>query len=173
MDSYIMLDEGLWNKYPNSSYIKAFHEGVQSQKKVAVGTMAPEINMNTPEGKPLALSSLHGKVILLDFWASWCAPCRAENPNVVKAYQKYKSKGFDIYSVSLDKDKDKWIAAIQKDGLAWKNHVCDFNSWQSPVVAEFNFNGIPANFLLDKNGKILAKNLRGDALDKKLEEILK
>lgn len=173
LSTYIKLDEGLYAKYPNSSYIKSFHASVESQKKLTVGTPAPEITMNTPEGQPLSLSSLRGKVVLVDFWASWCGPCRAENPNVVKAYNKYKSKGFDIFSVSLDKDKDRWIAAIAKDGLAWKNHVCDFKHWQSPVVQLYNFNGIPYNVLIDKNGNIIAKNLRGEDLEKKLAEVLK
>ena len=173
MDIYFKLDDGLFAKYPNSKYIKAFHEGVSSSRKLAVGTPAPEIIMNTPDEKPLALSSLKGKVVLIDFWASWCGPCRAENPNVVKAYNKYKSKGFDIYSVSLDKDMDKWKQAIKSDGLIWKNHVCDFKFWQSPVVALYNFNAIPTSILIDKDGNILAKNLRGEALDKKLEEVLK
>jgi thiol-disulfide isomerase/thioredoxin len=173
LSTFVKLDEGLSKKYPTSAYIKSFHESVASQKKLAVGTPAPEISMNTPEDKPLALSSMKGKVVLVDFWASWCGPCRAENPNVVKAYNKYKSKGFDVYSVSLDKDKDKWIAAIQKDGLAWQNHVCDFKSWQSPVVQLYNFNGIPYNVLLDKNGNIIGKSLRGEDLEKKLAEIFK
>jgi thiol-disulfide isomerase/thioredoxin len=173
MDTYFKLDDGLFAKYPNSAYIKAFHEGVSSSRKLGIGTVAPEINMNTPEEKPLALSSLKGKVVLIDFWASWCGPCRAENPNVVKAYNRYKSKGFDIYSVSLDKDMDKWKQAIKTDELTWKNHVCDFKFWQSPVVALYNFNSIPTNVLIDKDGKILAKNLRGEALDQKLEEIFK
>jgi thiol-disulfide isomerase/thioredoxin len=172
-DTYSKLDEGLFAKYPNSPYIKAFHEGVISSKKLAIGTQAPEINMNTPEEKPLALSSLKGKVVLVDFWASWCGPCRAENPNVLKAYKKYNTKGFDIYSVSLDKDMEKWKGAIRQDGLIWKNHVCDFKFWQSPVVALYNFNSIPSNVLIDKEGKILAKNLHGEDLDKKLDEILK
>src|ERR1700752_4228106 len=99
-----------------------------------MGTAAPDITMETPEGKMLSLSSLKGKVVLVDFWASWCGPCRAENPNVVAAYKKYSSKGFDIFSVSLDNNKEKWIAAIAKDGLAWGSHVCDYKGWQSPVV---------------------------------------
>ncbi len=173
MDTYFKLDDGLFAKYPNSPYIKAYHDGVSSSRKLAVGTLAPEIMMNTPAEKPLALSSLKGKVVLIDFWASWCGPCRAENPNVVKAYNKYKSKGFDIYSVSLDKDMDKWKQAIKADALVWTNHVCDFKFWQSPVVALYNFNAIPTNVLIDKEGKILAKNLRGEALDKKLEELFK
>lgn len=173
MDTYFKLDDGLFAKYPNSNYIKAFHEGVSSSRKLAVGTMAPEILMNTPAERPLALSSLKGRVVLIDFWASWCGPCRAENPNVVKAYKKYQSKGFDIYSVSLDKDMEKWKQAIKADGLTWSSHVCDFKFWQSPVVALYNFNAIPTNVLIDREGKILAKNLRGEALDKKLEEVLK
>ncbi|MDQ3047260.1 MAG: AhpC/TSA family protein [Bacteroidota bacterium] len=173
MSTYKKLDEGLMKKYPTSSYIKSFHEGVVKQSKLAMGTAAPEIVMNTPDEKLLALSSLKGKVVLVDFWASWCGPCRAENPTVVKAYNKYKSKGFDIYSVSLDKDMDKWKMAIQKDNLIWPNHVCDFKFWQSPVVQLYNFNGIPYNVLLDKEGNIIAKNLRGEALEKKLAEVLK
>jgi thiol-disulfide isomerase/thioredoxin len=173
LPTYVKLDEGLMKKYPNSSYVKSFHNTVLAQKKLGIGSEAPEISMNTPEDKLLALSSLRGKVVLVDFWASWCGPCRAENPNVVKAYNKYKSKGFDIFSVSLDKDKDKWMAAIQKDGLAWPSHVTDFKHWQSPVVQLYNFNGIPYNVLLDKKGNIIAKNLRGEDLEKKLAEILK
>ncbi|MBA3705782.1 MAG: AhpC/TSA family protein [Bacteroidetes bacterium] len=171
--TYKKLDKGLNSKYPNSMYVKGFHEGVISQQKLAIGTPAPEITMNTPDETPLSLSSLQGKVVLVDFWASWCGPCRAENPNVVKAYNKYKSKGFDIFSVSLDKDMDKWKMAIQKDNLSWKNHVCDFKYWQSPVVGLYNFQGIPYNVLLDKKGNIIAKNLRGDELEKKLDEVLK
>ena len=171
MESYIKLDDGLFSKYPNSQYIKAFHDGVSATKKLAIGTIAPEITMNTPDEKTLSLSSLKGKIVLVDFWASWCGPCRAENPNVVKAYAKYKSKGFDVFSVSLDKDMEKWKKAIQADNLSWKNHVCDFKYWQSPVVALYNFNSIPTNVLIDKEGKILAKNLRGEDLEKKLEEL--
>jgi thiol-disulfide isomerase/thioredoxin len=171
--TYVKLDEGLFKKYPTSDYIQKFHENVQSEKKLAPGSPAPEITMNTTEDKPLSLSSLKGKVVLVDFWASWCGPCRAENPNVVAAYNKYKSKGFEIFSVSLDKDKDKWMAAIQKDNLTWKSHVCDFKYWQSPVVQLYNFTGIPYNVLLDKKGNIIAKNLRGEELEKKLEEVFK
>jgi thiol-disulfide isomerase/thioredoxin len=173
LSTYIKLDEGLSGKYPNSSYVKSFHSSVAIQKNLAVGTAAPEITMETPEGGTLSLSSLKGKIVLVDFWASWCGPCRAENPNVVKAFKKYNSKGFDIFSVSLDNNKEKWIAAISKDGLTWKNHVCDYKGWQSPVVRLFNFNGIPYNVLLDKEGNIIAKNLRGEDLEKKLSELFK
>lgn len=173
MDVYIKLDAGLFKKYPNSSYIKSFHEGVAMQNKLAVGSEAPEISMNTPDNKVLALSSLKGKVVLIDFWASWCGPCRAENPNIVAAYNKYKDKGFDIFSVSLDKDGEKWKAAILKDKLIWPSHVSDLMYWQSPVVQLYNFNSIPTNVLIDKKGKILAKNLRGEDLEKKLAEVFK
>jgi len=173
LETYIKLDDGLFGKYPNSDYIKAFHESVASQKKLAIGTLAPEITMNNPAGTPLSLSSLKGKVVLIDFWASWCKPCRAENPNVVMAYNKYRSKGFEIFSVSLDKDMENWKQAIQQDHLSWINHVSDLKFWQSPVVALYNVSSIPTNVLIDKDGKILAKNLRGEDLEKKLAEIFK
>jgi len=172
IETYIKLDDGLFSKYPNSTYIKTFHEAVQNQKKLGVGTLAPEITMNNTDEKPISLSSLKGKVVLVDFWASWCGPCRAENPTVVKAYNKFKAKGFEIFSVSLDKDMDKWKEAIKKDNLVWTNHVCDFKFWDSPVVSLYNFNAIPYNVLIDKEGNILAKNLRGEDLEKKLQEVL-
>ncbi len=171
LETYIKMDDNLFAKYPNSQYAKMFHADVQSRKKLAPGTPAPEIKMNTPDGKSLALSSLKGKIVLLDFWASWCAPCRAENPNVVKAYAKYKSKGFEVFSVSLDKEVDKWKQAIQKDNLSWTSHVSDLQAWQSPVISTYNFKGIPYNVLISKDGKILAKNLRGEELEKKLAEV--
>jgi thiol-disulfide isomerase/thioredoxin len=138
----------------------------------AVGEKAPEIELADRSGNPLKLSSLKGKVVLLDFWASWCGPCRHENPTVVKAYDKYKEKGFTVFSVSLDNSKDKWLAAIAKDGLTWENHVSDLKGWQSAGAALYKVSGIPATFLLDKEGKIVAKNLRGPALEEKLKELL-
>jgi thiol-disulfide isomerase/thioredoxin len=137
-----------------------------------VGEMAPDIQLADRDGKILPLSNLKGKVVLLDFWASWCGPCRHENPNVVRAYNQYKDKGFTVFSVSLDQSKDKWLAAIAKDGLAWENHVSDLKGWGSAGAALYQVRGIPATFLLDKNGKIIAKNLRGSALEDKLKELL-
>jgi thiol-disulfide isomerase/thioredoxin len=133
---------------------------------------APEISLNKADGKILNLSSLRGKVVLIDFWASWCGPCRKENPNVVRLYNKFKDKGFTVYSVSLDNDINAWKQAIQSDGLVWPNHVSDLLGWKSPVVQTYGFNGIPYTVLIDKNGKILGVGLRGQELEQKLNEVL-
>ncbi|MFZ9612602.1 MAG: redoxin family protein [Crocinitomicaceae bacterium] len=133
---------------------------------------APDIALPDPNGETLKLSNLKGKVVLVDFWASWCGPCRAENPNVVKLYEKYKNKGFTVYSVSLDEDASKWKEAIQKDKLSWKTHVSDLKGWKTPLVNTYGFEGIPFTVLLNKEGKIIGKNLRGEKLEEKLNEIL-
>lgn len=138
----------------------------------AVGTSAPEINLPTPDGKNVSLSSLKGKYVLVDFWASWCGPCRRENPNVVAAYNKYKGKNFTILGVSLDEDKDKWMEAIEADELSW-THISDLKGWESIPARDYSVNGIPANFLLDPSGKIIARDLRGEELEAKLAEVLK
>jgi peroxiredoxin len=124
------------------------------------------------DGKDISLASYKGKYVLVDFWASWCGPCRAENPNVVKAYSRFKEKGFEILGVSLDDKKDKWQAAVQADNLAW-THVSDLKGWKNAVAEQYGIRAIPQNLLLDPQGVIIAKNLRGDALEKKLEEVLK
>ncbi|HLP12976.1 MAG TPA: TlpA disulfide reductase family protein, partial [Flavobacteriales bacterium] len=131
----------------------------------------PEIKLPGLDGKDKSLSSLRGKVVLVDFWASWCRPCRAENPNVVRLYNKYNKKGFEVFSVSLDKEKSAWEAAITKDGLLWPNHISDLLQWQSIVVKQFGIQGIPYTILVDRDGKIIAKNLRGADLEAKLAEL--
>jgi thiol-disulfide isomerase/thioredoxin len=136
------------------------------------GKMAPDISMKSPSGKLLKLSALKGKVVLIDFWASWCGPCRKENPNVVKLYKKYKNKGFEIFSVSLDDDPQAWQQAIEADGLTWPNHVSDLLGWKTPLVQQYGFNGIPHTVLLNKNGEIAATGLRGEQLEQKLKELL-
>jgi thiol-disulfide isomerase/thioredoxin len=134
---------------------------------------APEIALENPSGNIMKLSDLKGKVVLIDFWASWCGPCRAENPNVVKMYQKFKDKGFTIFSVSLDEEAAKWKEAISKDKLAWEFHVSDLKGWKSSVVANYGIEGIPFTVLVNKEGKIIGKNLRGEKLEETLNELLK
>jgi thiol-disulfide isomerase/thioredoxin len=157
---------------PNHPQVKQFVANLQRLQGVNKGAMAPEINLATPEGPNLALSSLRGKYVLIDFWASWCGPCRRENPNVVKTYAAYKDKGFEIYGVSLDQDREAWLKAIEKDQLVWK-HVSDLKYWSSAGAQAYQVNSIPQNFLLDKEGRILAKGLRGAALDQYLAQLFK
>ncbi|RYY71579.1 MAG: AhpC/TSA family protein [Chitinophagaceae bacterium] len=144
----------------------------ETKGPVAVGSMAPDFTMNDTEGKPFTLSSLKGKYVLVDFWASWCGPCRGENPNIVAAYNKFKDKNFTILGVSLDEKKESWLKAIQDDKLAWKQ-VSDLQYWNNATVALYGYNGIPYNVLLDPQGKVIATDLREASLHTKLAEVLK
>ena len=163
--------------YPNSDYVKQFKKQLvdlkskqQAAAKTGIGAEAPEIIVQTPDGETIKLSDFRGKVTMVDFWAAWCKPCRAENPNVVRVYNKYHDKGFEVFGVSLDRDKESWVMAIQQDGLPWK-HGSELKFWQSSFVPAYNLDGIPMTYLLDENGIIIAKGLRGAQLEAKLQEI--
>lgn len=159
-----------------ASVLTTFQNQVAMQKvgatTVAIGQPAPDIALSDPNGKVLKLSDLKGKVVLLDFWASWCGPCRRANPSVVAAYNRFKSKGFEIYSVSLDKDKDKWVEAIQQDGLNWTYHVSDLKFWSSQAAQLYQVQAIPQQYLIDRAGKIQAIAKAGFSLDSELEKLL-
>lgn len=182
--------DSLRKTIPNSEYFAGFRDEVdrmEQQGKAAqlqeeqqskldnlipVGSEAPDFSQASPEGKQIALKDLRGKVVLIDFWASWCRPCRMENPNVKKVYDRFHNKGFEILGVSLDKDKSAWTGAIQQDGLPWK-HVSDLAFWNNAVAQQYGVSSIPYTVLVDRDGKVLAKNLRGPALEAKLAEIFK
>jgi len=184
MDDYQGLLDGIVKKFPGHKGIAAIKEMNDRQVTLAkekaeasqatqwVGKVAPELSLPDINGNEIKLSSFKGKYVLVDFWASWCIPCRRENPTVVQAYNKFKGKNFTILGVSLDKEKEDWKQAVQKDNLSW-TQVSDLQEWNSIAVSTFNFNGIPFNVLLDPDGKIIAQSLRGDELEKKLGEVLK
>ena len=176
IDNNISFWDSTLTKYRDNfsynSYFKSFEKKVNKIKSVSIGSVAPEVILSDTTGKDIALSSLRGKYVLLDFWAGWCGPCRMENPNILKNYLKYKDKGFEVYQVSLDRSRSDWVNAIKKDNLIWYN-VSDLKYFQSEAAAIYNIDRIPKGFLLDPNGVIIAKDieLRGNRLGEKLNEI--
>lgn len=170
IDVYIATADKVKKAWPNSIHAKDFVDMVEKNRAVAIGQVAPEIALPNPEGQIVKLSSLRGKYVLIDFWAKWCGPCRKENPNVVRAYQAYKDKGFEVFGVSLDRSKDDWVKAIKEDNLTW-THVSDLKYFQSEAALRYNINAIPFSVLVDPNGVIVAKNLRGAELHRKLAEV--
>jgi peroxiredoxin len=184
MKYFTKVDSSMFILYPEYEPVVTLHEQVKELSakiggtaspaaETTSGNVAPEISLPTPAGDTIKLSSTRGSVVLLDFWASWCAPCRKENPNLVNAYNLYHKKGFQIFQVSLDKTKDAWMKGIEEDHLEKWIHVSDVKYWNSIVVPLYKVESIPANFLLDKEGHIIASNLRGEQLQNKLAEILK
>ena len=167
---YCDIRDALVKKYPNDTFVKDLQQRLQGL--LMPGMLAPDIEMADPDGNIRKLSDLRGQVVLLDFWASWCSPCRRENPNVVKMYNRFHAKGFEIFSVSLDKTREAWVKAIKDDGLVWPNHVSELNYWTSTAGKAYGISSVPSTVLIDRDGKIIARNLRGSDLERKLEEVL-
>lgn len=164
------ISEKFNTNLPNSSYTKSLVTQVNKMKRLAVGSMAPEISLPDPDGNIITLSSFKGKYVMVDFWAAWCRPCRQENPNVVRMYNEYNSQGFEVLGVSFDRKKDAWVKAIADDKLNW-TQVSDLKYFQSEAALTYNISSIPATYLVGPDGKIIAKGLRGPQLEAKLKEI--
>ena len=195
LDEIFIIKKVIEDKYNNSSYLKEVENLIQLAQQqernnnlqiqrekeakerrkalgLEIGQIAPEIIMKSPDGNTYKLSDLKDQIVLLDFWASWCRPCRAENPNVVQLYEQYNKEGFTVFSVSLDQKLELWEAAIEKDRLIWPYHVSDLNGWYSSAAKQYGVESIPSTFLLDKGNKIAAYNLKGEALSQKVKELL-
>ena len=176
--SYEKIIDQLMFGFSESPTVQNLYAACQKRKEemfandpLAPGKMAPDFTEMSTTGDSLSLSDLRGKVVLLDFWASWCGPCRRENPNVVNVYKKYQEDGFTVMSVSLDKDEGRWLAAIEQDNLIWPNHVSDLKQWQSRVARMYGVSGIPFTVLIDQEGKIIRTKLRGAELEEELKRI--
>lgn len=181
---FMKVDSALTKRYPSSEPVQALHEQVAALTEslemaggkalfLDPGTEAPEITLPSPDGKMISLSSTRGDIVLLDFWAAWCPPCRQENPNLVKAYDMYRDKGFQIFQVSLDRTREAWLSGIKEDNLERWIHVSDLKYWNSSVVSQYRIESIPHNLLLDRDGKIIALDLRGPQLQAKLAELFR
>jgi len=177
-DGFENITKQLMVGFSESKTVQNLYEDMEAMKAERIandplgeGKMAPDFSEALPNGEMMSLSDLRGNVVLLDFWASWCGPCRRENPAVVALYEKYKDKGFTVMSVSLDKDREKWLAAIERDNLSWPNHVSDLKFWQSKAAKLYGVSGIPFTVLIDKEGKIIKTKLRGPQLEQELARI--
>lgn len=172
-NEFLFVDQlvsDLNEKYPDTKMIQVMANQLNEMRALSIGQIAPEISLPDPDGNLVNLSDLRGKYVLIDFWAAWCRPCRQENPNVVKLYNEYNSKGFEVFGVSLDRTKDAWVKAIDEDQLTW-THVSDLKYFNSAAAALYQINAIPATYMVDPEGKIIAKDLRGSSLENKLKDI--